>query len=73
MGGSNLVLETRDSINRMATSYEANARRILKDIMYDINLRDCYRESNPTGGFTWKSSEARGDIMSRLDMILLSA
>ena len=33
---------------------EVNAKRILKDLMYDINLKDCFRELVPTGGFTWQ-------------------
>ena len=37
--------------------------------MHDANLKDCYRESTPTGGFTWQ----RGNTMSRLDMILVSS
>ena len=37
--------------------------------MHDVGLKDCYREAIPTGGFTWQ----RGNIMSRLDMILVSS
>ena len=37
--------------------------------MLDASLKDCYREITPTGGFTWQ----RGNIMSRLDMILVSS
>ena len=32
-------------------------------------MNDCYRELIPTGGFTWQ----RQNIMSRLDMILVSS
>ena len=49
--------------------YELNARRIINKIMLDASLKDCYREITPTGGFTWQ----RGNIMSRLDMILVSS
>ena len=42
------------SINRNANANEVNARRILKDLMYNINLKDCFRELVPTGGFTWQ-------------------
>ena len=54
LGDFNIVLEDRDSINRNANANEVNARRILKDLMYDINLKDCFRELVPTGGFTWQ-------------------
>ena len=37
-------------INNLKGSYEVNARRIFKDLMYDINLKDCFRELVPTGG-----------------------
>ena len=45
------------------------ARRIVKETMHDLNLKDCYRELIPTGGFTWQ----RQNTMSRLDMILVSS
>ena len=48
---------------------ELIARRIVKETMHDLNLNDCYRELIPTGGFTWQ----RQNIMSRLDMILVSS
>ena len=35
----NIVFEDRDSINRNANANEVNARRILKDLMYDISIR----------------------------------
>ena len=54
LGDLNIVLEDRDSINRNANANEVNARRILKDLKYDINLKDCFREQVPTGGFTWQ-------------------
>ena len=44
LGDINIVLEDRDSINRNANANEVNARRILKDLMYNINLKDCFRE-----------------------------
>ena len=46
-------------INRNDNANEVNARRILKELMYDINLKDCFREMVPTGGFTWKSNVCR--------------
>ena len=49
MGDFNITLDNRDIANRNA---EANARRILKDSMFDTNMRDCYRKITPTGGFT---------------------
>ena len=54
LGDFNIVLEVRDHINRNANANEMNARRILKDLMYDLNLKDCFRELVPTGGFTWQ-------------------
>ena len=69
MGDFNITLEARDSINRNTNQEELNARRITKEIMHDAGLKDCYREAIPTGGFTWQ----RGNIMSRLDMILVSS
>ena len=53
LGDFNIVLEDRDSINRNAHMNEVNSKRILKDLMYDINLEDCFRELVPNGGFTW--------------------
>ena len=49
VGDFNIVSEDRDSINRNANLNEVkltevNARRILKDLMYDINLKECFRE-----------------------------
>ena len=38
-GDFNIILENRDSINRNANQNEVNARRILKDLVYDINRR----------------------------------
>ena len=66
MGDYNITLEARDSINRNTSQDEAIARRIVKEIMHEAGLKDCYRESKPTGGFSWQ----RGNTMSRLDMIL---
>ena len=43
-----LITEDRDSINRNANANEVNTRRILKDLMYDITLKDCFRELVPT-------------------------
>jgi exonuclease III len=63
LGDFNITLENRDSAKRNVTAAEITARGILKDLMYDTNIRDCYREITPTGGFTWQ----RGNIMSRLD------
>ena len=54
VGDFNIVSEDRDSINRNANLNEVNVRRILKDLMYDINLKDCFRQLIPTGGFTWQ-------------------
>ena len=59
LGDFNIVLEDRDSINRNANMNEVNAKRILKDFMYDINLKDCFRELVPTGGFTWQRNNSR--------------
>ena len=73
MGDFNLTLENRDSVNRNTTPREINCRRILNDIMYDTNTKDCFRQIIPTGGFTWHGSEARQNPMSRLDMILVSS
>ena len=83
LGDFNIVLEDRDSINRNANANEVNARRILKDLMYDINLKDCFRELVPTGGFTWQRNNAIAatdtvpahttTTMSRLDMILVTS
>ena len=50
----NIVLEDRDSLNKNANTNEVNARRILEDLMYDLNLKDCFRELVPNGGFTWQ-------------------
>ena len=36
LGDFNIALEDRDSINRNANANKVNARRILKDLMYDI-------------------------------------
>ena len=38
LGDFNIVLEDRDSINRNANADEVNARRILKDLMYNIYI-----------------------------------
>ena len=61
---------------------EVNARRILQDLMYDINSKDCFRELNPTGGFTWQRNNtttatnttpaSTTTTMSRLDMIYVA-
>ena len=58
MGDYNIVLEDRDSINRNTNLNEVNARIILKDLIYDINLKDCFRELIPTGGFTWQRNNS---------------
>ena len=47
LGDFSIVLEDRHSINRNANANEVNARRLLKDLMYDINLKDCFRELVP--------------------------
>ena len=83
LGDFDIVLGDRDSINRNANANEVNARRILKDLMYDINLKDCFRELVPTGGFTWQRNNtiaatnttpaSTTTTMSRLDMILVTA
>ena len=54
---------------RHTTLFKKHARSITNEIMHDVNLRDCYRDMTPTGGFTGQ----RGNIMSRLDMILVSS
>ena len=51
--------------------------------MYDINLKDCFRELVPTGGSTWQRNNtiaatnttpaSTTTTMSRLDMILVTA
>ena len=41
-------------INSNANANEMNARQKLKDLMYDLSLKDCFRELVPTGGFTWQ-------------------
>ena len=51
--------------------------------MYDLNLKDCFRELVPTGGFTWQRNNtiaatyttpaSTTTTMSRLDMILVTA
>ena len=69
LGDCNIKLDNRASANRNVTAAEITARGILKDLMYDTNTRDCYREITPTGGFTWQT----GNIMSRLDMIMASS
>ena len=79
----NIVLEDRDSINRNANANEVNARRILKDLMYDIYLKDCFWELVPTRGFTWQRNNTIAatnttpayttTTMSRLDMILVTS
>ena len=58
MGDYNIVLEDRDSINRNTNLNEVNARIILKDLIFDINLKDCFRELIPTGGFTWQRNNS---------------
>ena len=50
MGDFNITLENRDSANRNADIHEINVRTIIKDIMFDTNTKDCYREITPTGG-----------------------
>ena len=39
----NITLEDRDSDNRNMTQQELTARGIMKEIMHEINLKDCYR------------------------------
>ena len=83
LGDFNIVLEDRDSLNRNANADEVNARRILKDLMYDINLKDCFRKLVPIGGFTWQRNNSTAatnttpastiTTMLRLDMILVTA
>ena len=58
MGDYNIVLEDRDSINRNTQLNKVNARIILKDLIYDMNLKDCFRELIPTGGFTWQRNNS---------------
>ena len=49
-----IIIEDRDIINRNANLNKVNARRILQDLMYEINLKDYFMEMTPTGGFTWQ-------------------
>jgi exonuclease III len=69
MGDFNTTLENRDRAKGNADTHEIYARTIIRDIMFDTNTKDYYREITPTGGFTWQ----RGDTMSRLDMVLASS
>ena len=50
-------------INRNANANEMNARQKLKDLMYDLSLKDCFRELVPTGGFTWQRNNTLKDIV----------
>ena len=50
LGDFNIVLEDRDSINRNSNMNEVNSKRILKDLMYDINLKNCFRR---TSSYWW--------------------
>ena len=50
LGDFNIVLEDRDSINRNANANEVNARRILKDLMYDIISAVVFTKT-PSWGF----------------------
>ena len=63
LGDFNIVLEDRDSLNRNANADEVNARRILKDLMYDINLKDCFRD---TSGFTWQRNNPQQVVLVEL-------
>jgi exonuclease III len=67
-GDFNLVLGEGDSLNRAVTRGELQSRRLLLEQNTVVNLVDMYRVKNVTGGYTW----ARGDCMSRLDMIFAS-
>ena len=37
-------MNDRDSANRLMTPQELIARRIVRETMHDLNLKDCYRE-----------------------------
>jgi len=68
-GDFNLVISESDSINRVTSIIEAQSRTLIKRSVERLNLIDTYRVKHQSGGFTWY----RGDCMSRLDMIFVSA
>ena len=68
-GDFNLVLGQVDSVNRNSNNAESRSRKFILEQNVLLGLKDGYRISNPTGGFTW----SRGNCMSRLDMILLNS
>ena len=43
MGDFNITMVDRDSTIINVTQNEINARRITKVLMFDTNLKDCYR------------------------------
>jgi len=67
-GDFNLVMGQNDMINRSANNAEVKSRDFIKEQNTLLELKDCYRINNATGGFTW----TRGNCMSRLDMIFAS-
>ena len=68
-GDFNLVLSEDDAINRTTSNTESQSRTLIKNNLSRLNLKDSFRQVQQTGGFTW----FRGDCMSRLDMIFVSA
>jgi exonuclease III len=65
-GDLNLVLTPEiDSINRCQSSQEKIASSLVIENIRALQMIDCYRSVESTGGFTWN----RGQCYSRLDMI----
>ena len=67
-GDFNLVLGSMDSLNRGSNAMEIASREMILQRNVLLNLTDVYRHQHNSGGFTW----ARGNCMSRLDMIFIT-
>jgi exonuclease III len=68
-GDFNLVLTESDSVNRITTNAERQCRNLILRNISRLDLKDSFRKYQTSGGFSW----ARGDCMSRLDMIFVSS
>ena len=67
-GDFNLVMSNNDSLNRGSNATEIASRELILRRNGLLNFIDAYRHKHQTGGFTW----ARGNCMSRLDMIFIT-
>ena len=69
LGDFNLVCnESADSVNRIQTIQEKLVSTLINENVRALQMIDCYRSVNATGGYTWN----RGQCYSRLDMIFAS-